>query len=157
MMRDIKSEFARYAPEVWRREMQAPHFLQRSLTCWLKTFDDFKSFALRECEEIHALFEDNELALCVYFENKSVPESLTVHLSVLGEFDRKKAVKEICALRDIQFRQGVKKVDGWILERNFGLKKMVTEIGFMPTELTMRCGTAHGKSLRWRLYRITRV
>lgn len=154
LRREIKQDFEKYAPDIWKREMDAPRFFKNSYLSWLKDYAAFLSFAQDECGEIHGFFNGDKLMCCVYFENRIKPTHLTVHLSVLDKFDIIDAVKEISELRDIQFSKGVKFIDGWILEKNRGLKAMVKAIGFLPTELEMRHGTSHGRSLKWRLFRM---
>lgn len=153
---DITNSFGRYAESIWAAEMSSPRIQRDAVLCWLPDYEAFCSFADKECDSITGYFEDDVLKFVVYLERERDDKHI-VHFSVLESFNCERAVEHLSVLRDKLFRRGVKIIDGFVLSKNYGLQKLMKRIGFARTELEMRYGASHGRSLKWSLFRIARI
>lgn len=153
---DITETFEKYSKDIWTAEINSPRWFRNSSLCWMKTYDEFLQFVKKDCGEIIGYFENETLKCVAYFEHR-IGDKVNVHFSVLERFDKEKAIESFCEHRNDLFRRGIKIIDGFIVSKNFGLRKLVKRIGFCETELEMRFGVSHGRVLEWKLFRITRI
>jgi hypothetical protein len=141
-----------HLPEIWQREQAAPRWFQAASLVWTADFAEFEAWVL-DCAEVYGLFDnENNLVAVVYVEAQTSPFMMTVHLSVLERSND--LIKPLKRLRDSFLRRGVKRIRGWVMMKNLPLLALLKEIGFLPCELFLDCGSSHGKILRWQLMEI---
>jgi len=149
-------EYLRYISDIWEYEQNLPAWYKVASSVWTRDLEEFTGFA-KNCQEIFALFDETgDLIVCVYIERQNLPHIINIHLSILGKIPPAIFVAESEKLRNILLRRGVTNIRGWILNKNFALRKMMSEIGFIKTSLRMKFGSYRNQVLCWNLYELRR-
>ena len=144
-------EIFEYLPEIWQHEQGMPRWFRDSSKTWTHDMEDWRDF-LDGVYLAYGLFDDQELTICMYFEQRGNEQTLEMHLSTLRRVAPADFIQACIQLRDRLFRQGVKQITGWLLAKNFVLGRLLRQIGFKPIGLDMDCGESHGRPLRWHLW-----
>jgi hypothetical protein len=150
-----KKELKDVLPAIWRYESKLPLWYQAASSCWTRDEANFTEFAL-DCWRVYGfykpaeyMFQEDELVALVYLE-KLTPEIVNIHLSVLCQDADLDTFISLCGkIRDQLFEQGVTRIVGWVMKKNFMLARLIGRIGFHETGLRMDRGISHGTILRW--------
>jgi hypothetical protein len=149
-------EIYRLVNVIWQTEQSLPRFFRNANSIWTNTKKAFRRFCF-ECSEIWGLFDDaGKFLACVYVERQNSLEVFNIHLSIVEKIKPSVFIRESAELRNIFLRRGIKIIRGWILQKNFALCKILCEIGFKKTSLTMKYGESHGQVLRWQMVELRR-
>ncbi|HEY8560518.1 MAG TPA: hypothetical protein VIL74_09085 [Pyrinomonadaceae bacterium] len=149
-------EYLEHVAEIWRKERRLPRWFRNASSTWTRDEREFKAFC-DDCAEIFALFDDRgRLVACVYVEAETSPGVLSIHLSIVEKIPPEMFVEKAGELRGMLLRRGARSIRGWILGKNRALARLMFEIGFRDTGVSMRHGASHGAVLRWNLFELRR-
>jgi hypothetical protein len=131
--RDITSEIEHYAEHIWTTESTFPKWFLRTRA---KDFKAFKDFLLRQ-EKIYGLFNGSRITACVYVDSFSPDrKGIVIHMSLIEKMQPENFIKMGNALLD-----RYDTVRGFVLGKNFPLRKLLKKMGFKDTPLAEnRCG-----------------
>ena len=146
-MRRIDSEIPKYAPIIWQAEQKAPSWFKAAASIWIKTYEDFVSFC-EKCDEIWAIFDDEDLAAVVYLEFHT-PTFAEVHVSVVKKVSKADIVAFFILLKFQKKLDGIQLFNGWIMAKNKPMLDYGREAGFLPNGLKMKFGNINGKICEW--------
>lgn len=149
-------EIFAYLNEIMDVEDGLPRWFRNSSSIWTRDRSAFQQF-VTDCQECWGLFVKDKLSAVVYFEQQTRPEHLDIHLSVVNKITPEQFIAQTAILRDQTYRRGVKRVQGWVLQKNKALRDLLRSIGFIDTELRMDRGESHGSVLRWTLMEARRA
>ncbi len=135
------------ARQIWLAEESAPRWFMSASHVWTPDYKSFLKF-WSKCREIYGLFENDVLISAVYFEFLS-EHSVNLHVSVVEKCDQKKLVRFFKSLKILQEQNGVKSFEGWMLDKNKGLRKLGNEAGFYETGLKMCYGNDGKRVFNW--------
>ena len=147
MIRRIDDNIAHYAPIIWNAEELAPGWYIAGSHVWTPDFEAFESF-LHNCGEIYGLFDSDGLAAVLYLEF-TAPDAVNIHISVLRKIDRDELINFLVEMKERKAREGVKFMQGWVLEKNRGMMAIAEAVGFRRTGARMDFGEYNGRVLRW--------
>jgi len=129
--------------EYWQDEQTYPQWYRDANNAWTRTWEEHLDFC-RSCWRIYA----NENSLVYVESNGDLHIAIRRSIKLDGErFNR----RDLAMLRDELFKDFAF-LHGWINSRNWGLKRLFSELGFRDTGFTMYKGFSHGKLLRWNCY-----
>lgn len=143
-------------PEIiWKREDQFPEWFRAASRAWTPTFQSFVYF-WGECDEVWGLFSQDkpdELLACVYLEYLpyigSLPDAVNIHLSVLSHVPDAEVVRFFRSLKNQKALDGVRRMHGWLVEKNKKLRELAEDAGFTKTGLTMSYGSYGERVFKW--------
>lgn len=129
--------------EFWQDEQIYPQWYRDANNAWTQTWEEHLDFC-KSCWRIYA----NENSL-VYVE-----ASGNLHFAVGRNIkldDQRANGRDLILLRDkllTEFSQ----LFGWVNSRNWGLKRLFSELGFKDSGVRMIKGHSHGNVLVWNCY-----
>lgn len=137
---------------IWAKEAEFPGWFKVASRVWTPDRESFNRF-WNECDEVHGLFDGDELLACIYLEYiEGDPTALNIHLSVVSDIRFGRAadlIRFFKSLKNLKASEGVRHMEGWFLFRERRLKLLAEAAGFMPTGLVMKFGNYRGKTFEW--------
>lgn len=147
--RRIEAEY--HWPEIiWTKEETLPGWFKAASRAWMRDLDEFQAF-WQTCDEIYGLFDDErpaELLACVYLEFLKADE-LNIHISILAVVDQGELIRFFRSLKNLKAGDGFRRMVGYLVEKNTGLRITAELAGFTATGLTMQYGNYRGRTLKW--------
>jgi hypothetical protein len=147
-----------HLPRIFEAEEGMPRWFRSASSVWTRDRESFRGF-VEDCSEAWGLFDlqVGTMSAVVYFEAQDRPDVLSIHLSVIGKIAPSDFIEQTAILRNMAYRRGVRRIQGWVLGKNRSLRALLAAIGFLDTDLRMDRGESHGRVLRWHLLEARRA
>lgn len=128
-------------------EAQSPRWYKDACDVWNLDEDTFLGF----CEQCYRIYE---LGDAIIYCEKTSDTTVEIHFSILrgGKID----VDDLKTLRDELLKE-FDMVFGWVVNRNYAVKRICEKVGLRHYGVTMLHGSTHGKPIEWQAYSINKL